>query len=323
MTLEAYLSRRNSRTLAIRIRFGALARRLPFGFSDPLLKLIWPSRLRHMRFLPVGITLQPLPDGRWTINTGTHLLTTLPLAHIIEPLAKPVILVATGPSSREYSWGELRQGTRFLIALNGAPTLLKEFGLKPDMMVVTDREFALTGAHHFQNAPDTPLVIEFLAAAALASTNPELLTGRPVAIIERVNCWYGLPRVSPKKLADMNWQSNLPWYFKNDARLKSRAGWSYRPECGLFSGRTVAFAALQIAVRLGAKDIEIVGMDLTSGSRAYAEINDTRPSQLETHYENYIYPSFKLLKQALASSGIKIKNLSTRCRLPADFFDIL
>jgi Kdo-III transferase WaaZ len=101
---------------------------------------------------------------------------------------------------------------------------------------------------------------------------------------------------------------------------KSIIGWSRRPELGFFSGCTVAFAALQIMVRLGARDIEIVGMDLTGKAHAYTEADGAIPSSLDADYEQRILPSFALMGEALKGSGIAIRNLSPVCRLPRRFF---
>ena len=40
---------------------------------------------------------------------------------------RPVTIVATGPSAKEYNWDELRDSGRFVIAVAGAPTLLNAF----------------------------------------------------------------------------------------------------------------------------------------------------------------------------------------------------
>jgi hypothetical protein len=232
----------------------------------------------------------------------------------------PVSIVATGPSALDYPWDKVRNGEKFLIAVNGAPTMLKELGLVPDLLVVTDREFALTGARHFEVVPDVPLAIEFLAAAALASTAPHLLTKRPITILERVNLWHGLPALDHQTLGQLNKDSEMPFVLPSLQDSKCRVGWSHRPELGLFSGRTVVFGALQIAVACGATDVEIIGMDLGGCGRAYAEGPENRPSQLQEHCEAFILPSFEIMHLALSGRQIAVRNCSPVCPLPPGLF---
>ena len=82
----------------------------------------------------------------------------------------------------------------------------------------------------------------------------------------------------------------------------------------------MTFVALQIAVRLGARDIEIVGMDLSSAPRVYSEGGKALPNSLESHYRPVILPSFQAMHRALAGSGITVRNLSPVCPLPAELF---
>jgi len=320
-SLETYIATRELPSLPIRLALSRIARKLPGPLCNFTIKQIWPKSLRHMRFLTDGSQLEPHKDGTWTLHDKTgRVLRSVPLEQTIGHLDQPVSLIATGPSARDHPWQTFKRGERFVIALNGAPTLLKNHGILPDAMIVTDREFSLTGMQHFENAPGVPLVIEVLAAAALAATSPEFLTGRKITIIERVNSWYGIPALSPVELISLNETSNSPLHFPANSDRKMRVGWSTRPELGFFSGRTVAFAALQLVVGLGAKDIEIIGMDLSGSTRAYREGSNIRPSQLETHYEQYILPSFKIMSEVLALSDVRITNRSKTCPLPAEIF---
>lgn len=284
-------------------------------------RLIWPRQFRHMRYLAPGIIMQNGKDRNVSIYKHGHLLKKcLPLTELIPGISQPTSIIATGPSALDYSWDEFRNGERFLIAVNGAPTMLQKIGITPHLLVVTDREFALSGAKHFAAAPGTPLAIEFLAAAALAFTAPQFLLDRPVAIIERVNMWYGLPALNKQTLTRMNEESGQPFFLPAIADPACRIGWSYRPELGVFSSRNVVFSSLQIAIGLGALDLEIIGMDLGGSGRSYTEGQDKRPTQLQEHYESYILPSFQIMHKALTGRRVKVANLSPVCPLPAEIF---
>ena len=295
------------------------------GYATPSRRLasrvIWPRRFKHMRYLPPGVTLTMGTDHRWTIFRGRQpLAKSHSLAELIPPLDRPVSIVATGPSALDYPWDHGTLSGRFLIAVNGAPTMLRNLGIVPDLLVVTDRQFSLTGSRHFEAAPHVPLAIEFLAAAALASTAPHVLRDRPIAILERVNKWHGLPALDLRTLSQWNAASGMPFVLTATPDPTCRIGWSHRPELGIFSGRTVVFGALQLAIGRGATDVEIIGMDLSGSGRSYTEGCAQRPTQLQEHYESFILPSFRIMRLALAGRNVAVTNRSAVCPLPPDLF---
>jgi hypothetical protein len=319
--LESWLENGRRNDLGWRTRLNGVAGDYSSRLSRMAKRLIWPRRLKHMRYLAPGIEFQTGEDRRFTIyNGGLPLVKSKSLLDLIPNLDAPTSIVATGPTALDYPWGSLRPGERFVIAVNGAPTMLKDLGIVPDLLVVTDREFALTGAHHFEAAKNVPLAIEFLAAAALASTAPHLLTERPFAILERVNMWHGLPALDLRTLGQLNKESQMPFVFPATPEPECRIGWSHRPELGFFPGRTVVFGALQVAIGRGATDVEIIGMDLSGSGRSYSEGSSQRPTQLQAHYDAFILPSFRIMRTALAGRKVAVRNLSPVCPLPGDLF---
>ncbi len=233
---------------------------------------------------------------------------------------RPVTIVATGPSAKDYCWDKIRNGSRYIVAVAGAPTLLKEKGVRPDLLVVSDSRFARYGIEHFRNAPGVPLVTVLRGASFLAKESRNELVSRPFSLIEHVNSWYGLPQLSYDALRALNQESGSPFHFSEPPDLAYRIGWSDVPEHGFFSGSTVAFVALQIAVRLGARDIEIIGMDLSGGNRAYDEGDKPVRNTLGANYEPVILPSFRMMHHALANRNISVRNLSPVCPLPSALF---
>ncbi|MGL5017661.1 MAG: hypothetical protein ACRDBP_05980, partial [Luteolibacter sp.] len=110
------------------------------------------------------------------------------------------------------------------------------------------------------------------------------------------------------------------FHFADTQDLHYRTGWSATPELGYFSGCTVVFVALQIAARLGARDIEIVGMDLSGAGRVYDEGEKAIPNSLESHYQPVILPSFEMMAKVLSGGEVKVRNLSPVCALPRSLF---
>ncbi len=314
--LEEFLENRDTRDLA------PVVERLYRFLPHPLARLV-ERRLqpRHMRSIAPAVSFLKNTGGGWTVRHGTQTVAQgRPLEGLVGTLDRPVTIVATGPSAKDHDWDRVRDGGGFVIAVAGAPTLLKERNVRPDLFVVSDSRFARYGIAHIRNAPGVPLVTVLRAASFLANESREELVSRPFALIEQINSWYGLPKLPYEALLDLNRRSGSPFHFPAEPDPHYRIGWSHAPELGFFSAATVVFVALQIAVRLGARDIEIVGMDLNGASRAYDEGDKPVRNTLGPNYEPVILPSFMMMHRALKDSGVTIRNLSPVCPLPRELF---
>ncbi len=246
--------------------------------------------------------------------------TTAPLSGWIGRIDRPVTIVAGGPSARDHPIEELATGNRLVVAVNGVPAFLSERGIQPDAWIVSDPRLGVQTEANFPHAPGTPLALTSCAAASIASRSPEKLAKRPICIIERVNQWHGAPSLDDDALVGLSERSGSPFVFPATGVRKSIVGWSRQPELGFFSGATVTFAALQIVIGLGARDIEIIGMDLCGNGHSYREGTGALPSSLTGDYPWAILPSFELMREVLDGTGIVIRNLSPVCPLPARIF---
>lgn len=137
----------------------------------------------------------------------------------------------------------------------------------------------------------------------------------PFHVFEKANAWFGLPVMGAAELARINAGSGAPFVLPEIPALG--VGWSHDPELGVFAGRTVVFAALQLVVWSGSRDIEIVGLDLGGNGRAYAE-DIPVVSHLEKDYRDFIQPSFQCMEKALSGRSIHITNHSRTSPLPRD-----
>jgi hypothetical protein len=268
------------------------------------------------------VAFEPTRPGAWDIFLeGRLITTTVPLREWIGPISRPVTIVAGGPSAREYPIRDLAAGERLVVAVNGAPAFLEEYGIRPDAWIVSDVRLAYQVETNFLHAVGVPLAVPVTVASSIATRSPEELANRPLAVIERVNQWHGVPSLSREQLLKLNAASGSPFDFPPAGGGKSIIGWSHRPELGVFSGCTVVFATLQLMVGLGARDIEIVGMDLSGTAHVYGEQKGSLPSSLAGDYRARILPSFELMHSALAGSGLRIRNLSPVCPLPLRIFE--
>ena len=176
--------------------------------------------------------------------------------------------------------------------MNGAAAWMVEEGKCPDFLVVSDRRFAREKGE---------LIARGLSGGACLLATPQVLAtmvaqGQRLpeshAVFEIVNEWYGAPALSREELR------GLGFHLPGKGQL-SRVGWSDNVELGVFSGATVAYPALQLAVWLGGRDIEFAGLDLGGSARAYEE-KEAQPSQLDQHFEDFIRPAFELAKTVLS-----------------------
>ncbi|MBC8126138.1 MAG: hypothetical protein H8M99_03175 [Gloeobacteraceae cyanobacterium ES-bin-144] len=271
-----------------------------------------------MRYVPSSVKLVPSANGVWTLHLRDDKFTkftALPLSRLRNFTARPAIVIATGPTANEFDWSRLADGQRVIWAVNGAPTMLEKLGLKCDFLVITDHRFARDGADHIELAAKqgATLLFSYEAAAGFAATRPEILSRTPFQVFEKANAWYGIPTLNAAELAQMNAASGESLTLPD--LPAPGVGWSHDPELGVFAGRTVAFAALQLVVWSGSRDIEIVGLDLGGKSRAYEEANPV-VSHLENDLQNFILPSFQCMAMALRGRAIHIFNHSKTSPLP-------
>jgi len=284
---------------------------------------MWPENLRHMRSFAPGYTYQREDDGTWTMLwKGKPLTRSVPVAQVTARIESPVTIVASGPSSKEADWERIKQQGRFVIAVNGATTVLKGQGIRPDLHVIMDRHFAMSGDVHIHNSLEVPLVATHRAASVVAARTPGIFARKRLALVERVNAWYGRETLPLEEVKRLSAESGCPFEFPVQEDRKCTIGWSRDLRVGIFSGCTVVVSALQVAVTLGATDIEIIGMDLSNQGRAYDEGSTAQPSFLQKQYAAFILPTFEVMSRTLKGSGVKVRNLSPVCPIPASIFDL-
>lgn len=292
--------------------YGALAK-MPGALADRACRGLWSGAYRHLRNFDYDFTFER-EEGRLSSMKfrGGELARAVPLSELAGPIDRPVTVVAMGPSALEYDWEALRKSGRMIAGVSGCATFLREQGIVPDLLVVTDPDFPVKGGYHIRDAKGVPLVVEYRAAVSLQHHFPGALQDRPVAFIERVNRWYGIPSLKRSELERMNERSGSPFKLCPTGKVFGQIGWSDRVDLGFCPSSTVAFVALQILAGLGAREIEIVGMDLCGGRSVYASAGESR---LERQYETIIEPSFRIMREVLAGREIRITNLSPVCPL--------
>lgn len=318
MTVEAHLTGSLGSDFTRRVRLARIAGKFPPALGKPIVKSIWAGPWKHLKnfdhtfgFERRGTDLVLMREN------GAPILDLTPLSKLIGIIDRPVTLVTLGPSAKDHDWEAVKKSGRMIVAVSGGASFLKERGITPDLLVVSDPDFGKTAGYHLTQAPGIPLILEYRVAATLHRYFPATLKGRPVTLVERVNKWFGASALNLRQLAESNCNSDNPFRISKAPDPLLRIGWSDRPGLGIFPSATVAFVALQIVVAHGATEIEIIGMDLGGGQSLYADVGTSR---LEKEYHNVILPSFREMALALAGRKIRISNLSPFCPLPAEIF---
>lgn len=210
---------------------------------------------------------------------GKYFAETVPLSEWVGGLSDRVVtIVAGGPTAQEYPLHELVSAGRFIVAVNGVPGMLAEKRIRPDAVIITDPRLAFQVAANFPHTLGLPIAMPAKVAAFIAMRFPDELAKHRLCLIERVNQWHGVRAFKGKDLREVNIRSGSPFMFPAGREGKSIVGWSRKPELGFFSGCTVPFAALQIVVGHGARDVEIIGMDLSGQGHSYKAEKDALPS---------------------------------------------
>lgn len=227
-------------------------------------------------------------------------------------------LIASGPSIKTIDYGQIDM--RNTMGVNGAIALQDRYDVRFSYYCIVDTGFV-------RNRPDlvervitepltlfaTPLVIwhiaqefhlEHMRCSIFLLDDMQFPAGRRAIDVSELRATY-----AENSLALID--SSPPLGFSLDIRR------------GVFGGRTVAYAGLQILASLGFDCIALHGVDLVNASRTprfYESNADMQPCHLDADFRDFIEPSFRAASRLLARRGVKVLNLSMQSALSADIF---
>jgi KDO transferase-3 len=227
-------------------------------------------------------------------------------------------LIASGPSVKTIDYS--RMGMPNTMGVNGAIALRDQYDVRFNYYCIVDTGFV-------RNRPD--LVERVLA-------EPLTLFATPLVIwhiaqqfhLEHVRCRIFL-------IDDMQFPAGRRAIDTSELRAAyaeaslalidaSRPlGFSLDIRHGVFDGRTVAYAGLQVLASLGFGRIALHGVDLINAGRTprfYESGADMQPCHLDADFHEFIEPSFRAASRLLARRGVKVLNLSMQSALSADIF---
>jgi KDO transferase-3 len=230
----------------------------------------------------------------------------------------PVVLIASGPSVQQFPMGKYRECP--MIAMNGSIVRFIEEDIRPIFYLCDDRGVAdRKGAAVAQG-------ITFARHAALgeaalrevAKHSPQALLQGDLHLLQRANRLSGKQTLSNRRFS---------WSVRNDPdyavtwslfhQKKNRIGFSRNLMNGYFNGRTIAYAAIQLAYHLGFESVYLVGVDMNpEQGQFYDPKGEVVPSRLADDYEDYILPSFELMARKVINPAFRVFNLSASSRIP-------
>lgn len=261
-----------------------------------------------------------LARGEHTCEVSWHgkSIATIPYASTLsETYQGPCFIVASGPSLADIDLHRL--AAHDTICLNGAIKKFSASGLAPTHCVIVDhRVFERqwdavvasvdSGAYCF---------FSFEGLSIIAERDPTLLQRGNIFLIESISRKFGVPRLTQEEC--LRAFANMPGVATDPAlpQYCRAIGFSSNLEQGVFSGKTVATWAVQLAAGLGYRALFIVGMDLGGTGKAhfYADQHNPTPDFLR-YYEPHIRACFEQARLACDKSGVKIYNLSLQSTLP-------
>jgi KDO transferase-3 len=280
-----------------------------------------PDYMRHMRKAHPDFWLAGAHGVLDTVYwRGKPVGRILPLEHLTRATGPDCFIVATGPSINQIDFSHL-QG-RACIGVNGSILRSEESSLPFRSHVIADRQFFKDRFELVRKAlmSGVECLFTFRGLSVICERQPELLRDARVFLLDEITAHFGQPKLSAVDF-DAAADRDPDLVLHPSARpSKGWVGFSRDIRKGVFTGQTIAFSALQVAVWLGYTRIFILGMDLGgTGDRVrfYESGEKAAPMRLDRDYESYIQPAFEVASKLRSALGIQIYNLSLDSRLPA------
>lgn len=212
-----------------------------------------------------------------------------------------IVIVGSGPSVKDSPLGLLQPRTALL--LNGAVGLIGRGIGEPLAVAIEDERFVW---RHFEMiarhvAADIPLLLSVGAIRAICDLEPAFLRGRNVILIDDIRKPYGRPRQTDADLAGLD-----------GVVLASSAGFSSRPELGVFQGGSVVVSALQFALATDAPEIGFIGVDITNADAPrFYESDGSAAFSGVAGAERRILDHIALAGTEAKKRGVRLRNHST------------
>ncbi|MFF7057448.1 hypothetical protein ACFY89_12275 [Achromobacter spanius] len=244
-----------------------------------------------------------------------------PLAQGYDRADETVHLILSGPSVAQIPYDQL--DIRVAMGVNGAIALARKFDLPFKYYCIIDQNFVRERIE---------LVREIVSRDLTLYVFPEVLRYIMQGIAQdQIRCRICVIEMISERAYQ---RSTAPAVLKRiaaaspDVQLldaKLGLGYSFDASLGVFDADTVAYAALQVLVSGGARQVYVHGLDLTvqNGLRFYGEGDRPQTSRLTRNFPHLIEPSFRFAAEQWRARGVSVFNLSPVSALSPDIIERL
>ncbi|WP_447918844.1 hypothetical protein [Achromobacter aegrifaciens] len=228
-------------------------------------------------------------------------------------------LILSGPSVAQIPYDRL--DIRAAMGVNGAIALARKFDLPFKYYCIIDQNFVRDRIDLVREIVSRDLTLYVLPEVLryIMQGIPQELIRCRICIIELISERAYQRSAAPAVLKRM--AAVTPDVKLLDA--KRGLGFSFNAELGVFDADTVAYAALQVLVSGGARQVYLHGLDLTlqNGLRFYDEGGAPQTSRLARNFSHLIEPSFRFASAQWRARGVSVFNLSPISALPAEIIE--
>jgi Kdo-III transferase WaaZ len=279
-----------------------------------------PNAMRHMRSVHPDFRIDSHGGGADTIYwRGRPVGRINPLETLAPATTRDCFIVGTGPSLNDIDFAALRGRT--CIGVNGSVLKSEDYSVPFRSHVISDRHFFNDRFELVRKALESgaECIFSFRGLSVVCEREPALLHDARVFLLNEITARYGEPKPGTEAF-DAAAERDPDLVLHPRARpSEGRVGFSRDIRKGVFTGQTIVFSALQLAVWLGYRRVFILGMDLGgAGGRFYEAGSQAAPMRLDRDYEAYIRPAFEVAASLLGKLGVEVYNLSERSRLPSE-----
>ncbi len=290
-----------------------LLKRLTKGLRRRVWESWYPQKPWHMRHYDERFAIHPSPDATRVYWFGQHVADSLP-ARGLQRSSATLAIVASGPTLLQTpaaAWTG-----RDVACVNGSILWAKERGVRPRLYVVTDPGFVRRRLDLIRLAAELSgaVCLSHRCLFEVLNQDPELFADRKLFMVANINQPYGRPVYTHQEMAANPLVRVDPLRMFEDRYI----GISRDPDFGIFAGGTVVIGAAQVALGLGYRDLQFLGLDMTNGgtpARFYKEAKP-EPSFIDRNFEKLILPSFELLRTVCDEVGAKVSNWSFNTAIP-------
>jgi Kdo-III transferase WaaZ len=290
-----------------------LLKRMTKGLRRQVWETWYPRRHWHMRHYDQRFVLQAVSDVTHIYWSGRHVADSLSATRL-QRSSDTLAIVASGPTllhTPAAAWAK-----HDVACVNGSILWARERGLRPLLYVVTDPGFVRCRPDLIRLAAESSgavcLSTRCLFEALKCDTS--LFVDRELVMVANVNQPYGRPVYTREEMAANPLVKIDPLRMYRDRYI----GISRDCDFGIFGGGTVVIGAAQVALSMGYRDLQFLGLDMTNGGtsgRFYREAKPA-PSFIDRNFEKLILPSFELLRAVCDEIGARMSNWSFNSAVP-------